>query len=311
MDELVSVIIPSYNKQDFIEQSIDSVINQTYKNIEIIVVDDCSSDKTLDILKKYKNKIKLYVNNINKGASFCRNYGFKKSKGKYIAHLDCDDYYHKNKIFNSINYINKNDHFFIYTNVNLINSYGKIIKNNNNIQSIGEGDISKKLLLNEISITNSTLVARRECFNKIGLFDEKIFLAADREMLTRLSLNYKAGFINEQLTFYRVHTNNMFINIDNTIKEFVYILYKNKNNNIFKNKNFFNTCLCNIYYNYSKFYIMFSDYKKSKKLLFKILMSNIYYKNNHLVLLLILLVYLFPSFLKNYLRKKYLNYEAK
>ena len=311
MDELVSVIIPSYNKQDFIEQSINSVINQTYKNIEIIVVDDCSSDKTLNILKKYENKIKLYVNNINKGASFCRNYGFKKSRGKYIAHLDCDDYYHKNKIYKSIDYINKNNHFFIYTNVNLINSNGKKLNNNNNIQSIGEGDISKKLLLNEISITNSTLVAKRECFNKVGLFDEKIFLAADREMLTRLSLNYKAGFINEQLTFYRVHTNNMFINIDNTIKEFVYILNKNKNINMFKNKKFFNTCLCNIYYNYSKFYIMFSDYQKSKKLLFKILMNNINYKKNHLVLLLIFLVYIFPNFLKNYLRKKYLNYETK
>ncbi len=311
MDELVSVIIPSYNKQDFIEESINSVINQTYKNIEIIVVDDCSSDKTLDILKKYENKIKLYINNINKGASFCRNYGFKKSRGKYIAHLDCDDYYHKNKISQSIDYITKKNYFFIYTNVNLINSCGKILHNNNNIQSIGEGDISKKLLLNEISITNSTLVAKRECFNKVGLFDEKIFLAADREMLTRLSLNYKAGFLNEHLTFYRVHTNNMYINIDNTIKEFVYILNKNKNNNMFKNKKFFNTCLCNIYYNYSKFYIMFSDYQKSKKLLFKILMNNINYKKIHLVLLLILLVYIFPNFLKNYLRKKHLNYETK
>ena len=202
-----------------------------------------------------------------------------------------------------------NHYFFIYTNVNLINAYGRILYNNNNIQSIGEGNISKKLLLNEISITNSTLVAKRECFNKIGLFDEKIFLAADREMLTRLSLNYKAGFINEQLTFYRVHTNNMFINIDQTIKEFVYILDKNKNNDVFKNKNFFNTCLCNIYYNYSKFYIMFSDYKKSKKLLLKILITNIKYKKNYMVLILILLVSIYPTFLKNYLRKKYfINY---
>ncbi len=305
MDKLVSIIIPSFNKAKFIDRTINSVLYQSYKNIEVIVVDDCSTDNSIQILNKFKDKIKLFINNKNYGASYCRNFGLSKSHGQFIAFLDCDDYYDKSKIYECINYINKKNCSFVYTNVNLINYFGKILPNFNNMSKIGEGNISKNVLLNEISITNSTLVAKRECFNKVGGFDENIFLAADREMLVRLSLEYTAGYIEKPLSYYRVYTNNMFENINNTINEFVYILNKHKKNEILKDKNFYKTCLCNIYYNYSKYYIMMNEFKKSKLLLFKIIKIKLNYKKIHMVFTLMILIYLLPNFTKKKLKTRY------
>ena len=99
----------------------------------------------------------------------------------------------------------------------------------------------------------------------------------------------------------------MFKNIDKTIIECEYILQKHKNKKILKNEEFYNTCLCNIYYNYSKYYIIFSEFNKSKKLLFKILRIKFNYKKNYLVLLFLIFLYLYPNFIKNKLKIKYLN----
>ena len=111
MDSLVSIIIPSFNKEKFIKQTIESVLSQIYKNIEIIVVDDCSTDNTLNILNKFKNNIILFVNKENKGACYCRNLGFKKSKGDFICLMDGDDCFSKNKLYFLDKLINKKKNF--------------------------------------------------------------------------------------------------------------------------------------------------------------------------------------------------------
>jgi len=98
----VSVIITVYNKKKFIEKTLESVLNQSFKNIEVIVIDDCSTDHSDQIIKNFikkkKLKIKFIKNNKNQGVSFSRNLGFKKSSGQYVAFLDGDDYYLKNFI---------------------------------------------------------------------------------------------------------------------------------------------------------------------------------------------------------------------
>ena len=117
MEPKVSVIIPAYNKFEFTIEAIESVLNQSYKNIEIIVVDDGSTDNTSDIKEIFKEKI-IYKLKKNGGACSARNLGMKICTGDFIAHLDCDDIYTKDKIKNSINYlINNRAYGFIYTNV--------------------------------------------------------------------------------------------------------------------------------------------------------------------------------------------------
>ena len=95
MDKLISVIIPCYNIDKYIEKCIESIVKQTYKNIEIIAVDDCSTDNTIEVLKKLEEKysnLQVYQNDKNMGAAYARNFAIKKAKGEYIGFVDSDDY---------------------------------------------------------------------------------------------------------------------------------------------------------------------------------------------------------------------------
>lgn len=122
----VSIIIPMYNSEKYLHQCINSVINQTYKNIEIIVVDDHSTDDSIKIINKIKDKrIKLISIRKNKGVANARNTGIKKATGDYICFLDSDDYWYKDKIEKQINYIEKNDYIFIYSSYIYLKSNDK------------------------------------------------------------------------------------------------------------------------------------------------------------------------------------------
>ena len=96
----IAIILPNYNSSKFINETIRSIKNQSYKNWELIIVDDASDEKTKKVLKNFKNekKIKIYYLKKNKGAAYCRNLGIRKSKSDYLAFIDSDDYWKKNKL---------------------------------------------------------------------------------------------------------------------------------------------------------------------------------------------------------------------
>lgn len=132
---LVSVIIPAYNAEEYISRAIDSVLHQTHKNIEVIVVNDGSQDNTERIVKSYgNNKIRYYYQE-NQGVALARNYGIEKSKGNYIGFLDADDYVLPNMYATLINDIQKNDSDIAMCNIFLENDQNtrvKILRLNNN-----------------------------------------------------------------------------------------------------------------------------------------------------------------------------------
>lgn len=117
MSELVSIIMPSYNTGRFIRDSIESVIAQTYTNWELIIVDDCSTDNTDDIVSTYLSdkRIKYLKNERNSGAAISRNYALREAKGKWIAFLDSDDTWHSQKLEKQIAFMLENDYKFTYT----------------------------------------------------------------------------------------------------------------------------------------------------------------------------------------------------
>lgn len=114
MEELVSIITPSYNTARFIGKTIDSVLAQTYKNWEMIIVDDCSSDNTDDIVKPYltDTRIKYLKNEKNSGAAISRNYALREAKGRWIAFLDSDDLWLPEKLEKQIKFMKDNDYHF-------------------------------------------------------------------------------------------------------------------------------------------------------------------------------------------------------
>lgn len=195
----VNVVIPAYNKRDLTVKTVKSVLNQTYKNVEVIVVDDGSTDGTGEkLLAAFGDRIK-YVRKKNGGVSSARNLGIKMSSGDYIGLLDCDDIYLPQKIEKSVEYLEKRLTVgFVYTRGKFMLEGGRtrlypFLRHGNT------GFIARWLILKNF-ICNSTVLARKSCFAEAGDFDESIFIPADWDMWLRLSEKYQAGYIDEPLT---------------------------------------------------------------------------------------------------------------
>ena len=116
----IDIIIPNYNKAKYLNQCLDSILSQTYKNWKIYLVDDNSNDHSTEILKKYENfeNINFFLLKENKGPAFCRNYAIDKSSSEFIAFMDSDDFWPKDKLKKQINDMLKNDYNFTYTDYN-------------------------------------------------------------------------------------------------------------------------------------------------------------------------------------------------
>lgn len=146
MDDLVSIIMPSYNTGIYIKETIESVISQTYKNWELIIVDDCSTDNTDEVVNPFLKdcRIQYIKNKINYGAAMSRNRALRKAKGKWIAFLDSDDLWMPMKLEKQIKFMNQNGYHFSYTNYIEIDSQSKT----NGIRVTGPKRITKTRMHN-------------------------------------------------------------------------------------------------------------------------------------------------------------------
>lgn len=130
MNDKVSVITASYNASRFIEETIKSVLDQTYDNLELIIVDDCSTDNTEEIVKKYMkldSRVKFYKLEKNSGAAVVRNKALEKAKGRFIAFLDSDDVWDREKLEKQINFMKNNNYGFSFTSYRLMNENGLLL----------------------------------------------------------------------------------------------------------------------------------------------------------------------------------------
>lgn len=126
----VSIIMPSYNSSLYISKTIDSVIFQNFKNWELIIIDDCSTDNSVEIIKEYVNtdiRIKLLKLEKNAGAAVARNRGIEEASGRFIAFLDSDDLWHPEKLNKQVNFMLENDYAFTYTAYHKVNEYGEYL----------------------------------------------------------------------------------------------------------------------------------------------------------------------------------------
>ncbi len=162
---LISVIIPSYNASNYIKYTISSVLNQTYKYFEIIIVDDCSTDNTVEEIKKIifsDKRIRFFQLKKNLGVSYCRNFAISKAKGEYYCFLDSDDIWDKNKLELQLNFMKKNNYLFSFTSYRLIDFNNSIIKNKISVPK----KINYNRLLKENSIACLTVMINRKLFKK-------------------------------------------------------------------------------------------------------------------------------------------------
>ena len=146
MNDLVSIIMPSYNTANYIAGSIESVLNQSYTNWELIIVDDASTDNTDIIVEQYlkDKRIKYLKNERNSGAAVSRNKAIANASGRWIAFLDSDDLWSESKLEKQISFMEKNKYYFSYTNYYEIDSEG----NSLNVRVTGPKKVTKKMMYN-------------------------------------------------------------------------------------------------------------------------------------------------------------------
>lgn len=201
IDGLVSVIMPSWNTGRYIAESIQSVINQTYQNWELIIVDDCSTDNTDDVVNSFKdNRIKYYHNLSNSGAAITRNRALREARGEWIAFLDSDDLWMPKKLEHQLKFMKKNGYVLSYTEYEKINEESAPI----NIYVTGPHVVSKRRIYNYDYIGQLTMMYNAKEFGLIQIKDIK----KNNDYAIRLQLYQKPGtcayLLNENLAKYRV-----------------------------------------------------------------------------------------------------------
>ena len=160
-NETVSVIIPVYNAERYISNTIKSVLNQTYKNIEIVLVDDCSNDDSKTIIEAYAKKnddIIYHLQKENGGAAVARNTALSIASGRYVAFLDSDDLWLPEKIKKQMSLIKENSAGICFTAIDMINENGEIIKGKRNVKN----KINYSFLLKNTMIATSSVLIDRE-----------------------------------------------------------------------------------------------------------------------------------------------------
>ena len=206
MDELISIIIPTYNHSQYLERCLKSIENQTIKNFEIIIIDNHSTDNTQSVVKKFVHLPIKYLLIHNKGIyAKSRNLGIKNSSGSLIAFLDSDDWWKANKLFECIKIIKKG-YDMVYHNL-------EVYQNNNLTNQTLKGRILKQpkfkdLIIKGNQICNSSVVIKKTILEKIKLIneDEKMKAAEDYNTWIKVNLNNsRVFFLNQNLGFYQYH----------------------------------------------------------------------------------------------------------
>lgn len=193
---LVSVIIPTYKRNKFIKEAVNSILFQTFQNFEIIVVDDGSGSEHQDIRLAEDQRIK-YFRRPHKGPAAARNYGVSVSSGKYIAFLDSDDLWDKSKLDKQIKYLReKPEHKICYTNEKWIRN-GEHLNQMKKHQKYHGWIFDKCLPLCIISC--SSIIMEREIFNDLGGFDESLPVCEDYDLWLRMALRHPIAYLDERL----------------------------------------------------------------------------------------------------------------
>lgn len=233
---LVSVIMPVYNAGDFLMEAIESILNQTYHNFELIIIDDCSTDNSLSIINSYKSKYpeKIKVvktkKNLNCGGDRCANKGLKYAKGKYVARMDADDIAHPKRLEKQVAFLEKNPSIFLVgSDAYLIDKNGKVIGEKLEPQT---NDKIYKAYYSYHPIIHPSSMYKRFQGNKPFIY--QIGYKANNDYYTFFKLlcqGYKYANIKQKLIYYRIHYgNNTLLNMKtkflNTLKVRLKMVFK-------------------------------------------------------------------------------------
>jgi len=275
----VSVIIPTYNAEKFISETIASVMTQTYPDWEIIAVDDGSIDRTPEILRKYAEKFPQKIRVIvqkNSGVSVARNTGIAASKGEYLAFLDHDDLWLPEKLERQVDLLDANKELgLVYSDSYIIDEKGELkgtfihsIMSKNIIRCEKfRGNIFNELFCVDF-IPLLTVVVRKEVLKRVGNFDPKYKISEDYDLFLKIAQIYPVDFIDQPLAKYRMHSGGASKNLETRIKEDLQIMeyWLNKKPELKKELGYkIKLKKATLYGSLSKYYFGKINFKKAAK----------------------------------------------
>ena len=198
MNLLISVIITTYNRQNFLQTAIESVLKQRFQNFELLIIDDGSTDNTEKTVKSFRHKEIKYIYQKNQGVSSARNRGIKSAQAPFISFLDSDDTWKKNKLEIQYKTMLENPQYLLSHTEEIWYKNGKIL-NPRKIHKKHHGNIFHQSL-KLCAISPSTVLARKDLFNIIGLFDENLMVCEDYDLWLRFTAGFPILLIPEALT---------------------------------------------------------------------------------------------------------------
>jgi teichuronic acid biosynthesis glycosyltransferase TuaG len=218
---LVSVVIPAFNSELYITECIDSVLNQTYQNFEIIIIDDGSTDSTVNIVSEYKSDKIRFFHQKNSGSGAARNHGVMQALGNWIAFIDADDIWLPDKLQKQLKHCSNQ----VWSHTDLFfhgNTYPKYTKTTE-LTSKHFGFILKHLLV-ENSIGTSSVIINKEIFQEFGGFNTDLRALQDWDLWLRIAEKYEICYLDEPLVYYRVHSNSTSRNVRKTLPYHLYLI---------------------------------------------------------------------------------------
>ena len=267
----ISVIIPTYNRANLIRNTIQGVIDQTYTDWELLIVDDGSTDNTRDIVNQFMSKdsrIKYFYEEASGGPSAPRNLGINNALGKYVAFLDSDDLWFPTKLKKQLDIFEKsnNPKLGIVACYLYVKDYktGEIISKHDKYY---RGDVIKELMNFDFNVfTSSCIMTKLSILKEVGPFDTDLNLSEDFDLWLRISdSGYEFDYVPEYLFNYVKHDSNIFYSNNNVNKQKESLLFMNKVHDLYLKHNL---------HPLAAYYIYNKDYKMARKILFTDILSN-------------------------------------
>ncbi|MGH1573414.1 glycosyltransferase family 2 protein [Methylobacterium sp. P31] len=217
---LVSVIVPSFNHENYIESALNSVLSQTYRPLEIIVIDDGSTDRTAQVAKAYlsaNSKSAVFISQNNKGAAETINLGMKISSGKYLNILNSDDAFDVTRVEKCVSAAERHDLEFIYTGVDYINAKDDLLHCGEYVQSLRRAEAAARdfptlgfaFLKNQLAISTGNMFMARTLVDRVGRFRSYSYVH-DWDYVLRCIFYTEPFALHERLYKYRLHDSNSF-----------------------------------------------------------------------------------------------------
>jgi hypothetical protein len=202
----ISVVIPVYNGENYLREAINSVINQTYTNYELIVIDDGSIDSTWEIIESYGNKVRGFHKE-NSGVSSALNFAIEVMRGEWFAWLSHDDLWLPNKLERQVEWMQQHPYYAMY----YCGSYSFTASKNRQSISLGtwypKGKDLRKMTRPGCYISGITTIINKDCFQSVGKFNEKYKCVQDTDMWFRIACKYEISCLHEALAKTRIHSN--------------------------------------------------------------------------------------------------------